>query len=84
VNQPNYNHSLPIVNASGGSSDAFRKWMATTQLGTPIIGDGSPEGVVEARQFQLYINESGTTGSLLYVKVNPDVGGDRTQGWIAV
>jgi hypothetical protein len=78
-----YNHSLPIV-TENKASDAFRLWMARTDLGTPITGSGSPEGVVEARQFSLYINETGTTGTLLYIKIQPDIAGDKKQGWVAV
>jgi hypothetical protein len=48
------------------------------------VGTGSPEGVVEARQYSLYINSAGTTGSIEYRKMLPDIGGDITQGWIAV
>jgi len=79
-----YNHSLPIVTDNKAASDPFRLWMAGVDLGTPITGSGSPEGVVQARQFQLYINTTGTTGTLLYIKMQPDIGGDRKQGWVAV
>lgn len=78
-----YNHSLPIV-TENKASDAFRLWMARTDLGTPITGSGSPEGVVEARQFSLYINETGASGTLLYIKIQPDIAGDKKQGWVAV
>ena len=77
-----YNHSLPVTDKT--ASDPFRFWMAGVDLGTPITGVGSPEGVVQARQFQLYINTTGTTGTLLYIKMQPDIGGDRKQGWVAV
>lgn len=50
----------------------------------PLIGAGSPEGVLEALQYQTYINTTGSTGSLMYVKKLTDIGGDKTQGWIAV
>jgi len=78
-----YNHSLPIVTENKAASDAFRLWMARTDLGTPITGAGSPEGLVEARQFQLYINTTGATGTLLYVKLQPDIAGNKKQGWVA-
>ena len=77
-----YNHSLPITDKP--ASDAFRLWMARTDLGTPITGSGSPEGVVEARQFSLYINSAGASGTLLYIKIQPDIAGDKKQGWVAV
>jgi hypothetical protein len=77
-----YNHSLPITDKP--ASDPFRLWMARTDLGTPLTGSGSPEGVVEARQFSLYINETGSSGTLLYIKIQPEIAGNKKQGWVAV
>lgn len=77
------NQAFPIVDHSGTMSDAFRTWTQGVDLGTPILYAGNPDGVVEARQYQLCINTTGTTGSLIYVKMLPDVGGDRRQGWVA-
>lgn len=78
------NSAFPIVDDKGFMSDSFRFWTLNTDLSNPIVGAGSPEGVVTARQYQFYINTSGTTGSLLYIKMLPDIGGDRSQGWVAV
>jgi hypothetical protein len=75
-----YNHSLPIV-TDNKASDAFRLWMARTDLGTPTTGAGSPEGVVKARQFSLYIDTTGAQGSRIYIKMLPDIGGNILQGW---
>ena len=49
-----------------------------------LEGSGSPEGVVEAKSRRLYMNTAGTAGSILYIKRDADIGGDRTQGWILV
>lgn len=49
-----------------------------------ITGSGSPEGVIEAAATRLYMNTAGVAGSILYIKRDDDVGGDRTQGWILV
>ena len=49
-----------------------------------LTGSGSPEGVVEAQPTRLYMNTAGTAGSILYIKRDSDVGGDRSQGWILV
>jgi hypothetical protein len=65
-------------------AQAFRTWTLDASLSIPIIGTGSPEGVVEARQYQLYINSAGTAGSIEYRKMLSQIGGDRTQGWILV
>jgi hypothetical protein len=78
------NQAFPIVNDDGTMSDAFRTYLLQVDLSNPVVGSGSPEGVVEARQYQFYINSTGTSGTLLYIKMLPEIGGDRSQGWVAV
>ena len=78
---PLLNAAQPIVDNTGKMSQAFRTWTLDASLSIPIIGTGSPEGVVEARQFQLYINSAGAAGAIEYRKMLSDIGGDRTQGW---
>lgn len=75
---------MPIVNNDGTMSDAFRLFTQKVSLNVALIGSGSPEGVIEARQYQVYIDSAGTTGSLLYIKRDPDISGDRSKGWVAV
>jgi hypothetical protein len=75
------NVSFPLVDQQGIATDIFRKWIIERD---PLTGTGSPEGAVIAPQFTLYIDSTGTTGSLLYIKVQPEIGGDRSQGWVAV
>lgn len=81
---PRLNVAQPIVDAKGTMEQPFRQWTQEASLGIPIIGQGSPEGVVEARQYSLYIDTTGTTGSIEYRKMLPDIGGDVKQGWIAI
>jgi hypothetical protein len=81
VKTPLLNAAQPIVDNTGKMSQAFRTWTLDASLSIPIIGTGSPEGVVEARQFQLYINSAGAAGAIEYRKMLSDIGGDRTQGW---
>lgn len=50
----------------------------------PIVGTGSPEGSVEARVPRFYVDTSGTTGTVLYVKLQNSILGDRTKGWVLV
>lgn len=77
----NLNLSFPIVDKNGMAADMFRLWIARRQ---PLTGAGSPEGVVGANLYRFYINTTGSPGSLLYIKVQSDIGGDKTQGWVAV
>ncbi len=48
-----------------------------------IIGNGSPEGVVEANQGREYMDKAGTASVIKYIKRDPDDGlGDKSIGWI--
>lgn len=78
------NASQPIVDATGAMEQPFREYMNLLSRYVPIIGTGSPEGVVEAPQFSRYIDQNGVTGSIEYLKMQPQVGGDRKQGWVLV
>ena len=78
---PLLNQSNPIVHADGTMQDVFRQWAQKAGLSIPITGAGSPEGVVEALQFSLYID---TTGNQEYRKMLPSVAGDTKQGWVAM
>jgi len=84
MSSPLLNAGQPIVDNSGKMAQAFRTWTLDASLSIPIVGTGSPEGVVAARQFQLYINSAGTAGAIEYRKMLAEIGGDRTQGWILV
>ena len=81
---PRLNAAQPIVDPDGTMAQPFRQFTQDASLSIPIVGAGSPEGVVEARQYSLYINSAGGTGSIEYRKMQPSIGGDITQGWIAV
>lgn len=81
---PRLNAAQPIVQPDGTMAQPFRQFTQDASLSIPIIGTGSPEGVVEARQYSLYIDSAGTTGSLQYRKMQPDISGDKSQGWVAV
>jgi len=54
-----------------------------TKLGI-LTGSGSPENAVEAEITQQYMDTAGVAGSILYIKRDADISGDRTRGWILV
>jgi hypothetical protein len=62
----------------------FRQFTQDASLSIPIVGTGSPEGVITARQYSLYIDSTGSAGSIEYRKMQPDIAGDVTKGWVAV
>jgi len=84
VSNPILNVAQPIIGNDGTMEQAFRQWTQDASLSIPIVGSGSPEGVVEARQYSLYLDSAGSAGSIQYRKMQPDIGGDRTRGWVAV
>ena len=84
MTSPRLNAAQPIVDSDGTMAQPFRQFTQDASLSIPIVGSGSPEGVVEARQYSLYIDSTGSSGSIEYRKMQPDIGGDVTQGWVAV
>jgi len=75
---------IPIVDPKGLMAEIFFNWMLNVTNLSVLTGIGSPEGVQEARATRLYMNLVGGAGSILWIKKFNDIGGDRTQGWIAV
>ncbi len=84
LQEPYLNAAFPIVDADGNMAKAFQDYMNVLAGNIPIVGTGSPEGVVEARQFSQYVDSTGSTGTILYIKKLTDIGGDRSMGWILV
>ena len=74
----------PIVLKNGTMDREFLDWTLEAAKWFPILGTGSPEGVVQAAQYSLYIDTNGTTGAIEYRKMQAEIGGDKTLGWVAV
>ena len=81
---PRLNVGQPIVQDDGTMSQAFRQFTQDASLSIPIVGTGSPEGVIEAAQYSLYLDSSGGASAIQYRKMQPQIGGDRTKGWVLV
>jgi hypothetical protein len=81
---PRLNVAQPIVQDDGTMSQAFRQFTQDASLSIPIVGAGSPEGVIEAAQYSLYLDSSGGASAIQYRKMQPEIGGDRTKGWVLV
>lgn len=78
------NLALPIVSKNGFAFEPLKQLLIKLCLHSPLSGTGSPEGVVEAPILTFYMDDTGTAGSILYVKRDSDISGDRSQGWILV
>jgi hypothetical protein len=62
----------------------MRNWTKNITEQSVIVGEGSPEGVVQAVLTAQYMDSLGSTGSILYIKLVNDIMGDTTKGWILV
>ena len=78
------NPSRSPLRADNSLEPAFQLWAQSLTNRALIVGAGSPEGVIEASQGALYMDDAGTAGAILYVKRDADVTGDKTQGWVLV
>ena len=78
------NSAQPITEPDGTITQVFRSWSLQVSNSLPIIGIGSPEGVVTAPQYSLYIDETVPLTPVQYRKMLPEVTGDRSKGWAAL
>lgn len=74
----------PIVDENGKMTQVMRTQAAQVTEESLIIGSGSPEGVEEGNQGRRFMDEAGLAGSIYFIKQVSDVGGDATQGWVAI
>lgn len=84
MNLPFLSANRPIVDQSGSMVPATRAFMNALARFSILEGTGSPEGVVEALAPRLYMDTAGTAESILYIKRDDSVGGDKKKGWIMV
>ena len=78
----------PIVESDGSLTLQSRTFFRAIINQALIVGTGSPEAIVEANQGAIYMDDTGTTGNILYIKRDNDDGigpiPDKTKGWILV
>ena len=72
--------TLPVVDKNGQMVQAFRTWVQQVTDLSILSGAGSPEGAVVAQPTRLYMDTTGSTGSILWIK---QTGSDNT-GWVLV
>ena len=58
----------------------FRSWAQLVSRLSILEGEGSPEGIFKARPTRLYMDITGTTGNILYIKQS----GTEKTGWVLV
>ena len=81
-NPPNSNNS--IVDSNGRMNQAFRTWAQSVTRESTIVGSGSPEGAIEASLYREYVDSTGSTGSIKYIKMLSNIGGDTSKGWVLI
>ncbi len=82
--QQKLNRAQPIVLHDGTMEQFFSSWALLVSNNLPIVGTGTPEGVVEAPQYTLFIDEAVPLTPVQYRKMLAEIGGDRSKGWAVV
>lgn len=78
------NSGNPIIDSDGKMEQAFRFWSNRVSDDLTLIGTGNPDGVLDAPQYSLYVDETVPLIPVQYRKMLPEVGGDTKQGWAAL
>lgn len=78
------NIDRPIVDGDGSLTIQSRTFFRQLIDRALIIGTGSPEGVVPAEIGSSYMDDSGAAGSIMYLKRDDNITGDKSKGWILV
>lgn len=73
-----------VVDEEGRPNQNLQLFSEQTAALELVVGSGSPEGVIEARQKKLYMDTGGGPGTILYIKLLNDIGGNRKLGWSLV
>ena len=82
---PTITLTRPLVDKSGIATQDLRSWLVSAGIQLTITGTGSPEGVIEAEVLSEYMDDTGTAGSIKYIKRDIDNGsGDKRFGWILI
>lgn len=79
---PRLNPAQPIVRDDRTMELPFWSFLIEVDKQIPLVGSGSPEGAVIAPYLSQYLDTSGGEGLVSYRKMLPDIGGDKSQGWI--
>jgi len=75
------NVAQPIVEDDGTMGQSFTEWTILVSDNLRIVGTGTPEGVIEAPQYSMFIDEAVPLIPVMYLKMLPSIGGDITKGW---
>ncbi|MCK5616865.1 hypothetical protein KAR91_84165 [Candidatus Pacearchaeota archaeon] len=71
-----------IVDSLGKITQTFRTWTNAVTRESVIVGEGSPEGIISASLHREYVDANGVTGTIKYIKMSSEIGGDTKKGWV--
>lgn len=72
----------PLVDDKQQPTLRTSEWINLINLVPPILGTGSPEGVIEAEISQWFLDTSADIVSpFLYIKQLEAISGDKSTGW---
>jgi len=83
-NQSKLSFANPIVNSDGTATQHFQRFLLQLSQGIEIVSSGTPESIIEAPQYTKYIDEAIPSVPVLYIKILPDIAGDRKKGWVSI
>jgi len=79
---PKIDFTQPLHDESGYASLQLQEFLNEVSMLIPQRGEGSPEGIVDSPLWTEYIDTTGTTGSIRYIKMTSSVDGDTKKGWV--
>jgi hypothetical protein len=82
--QPRLLAADAIVEENATMTQVFRTFTQQVSQAVVIVGLDDPEGVLEAPQYSRYIDETDPLIPVQYLKMLPDIAGERTEGWVLV
>lgn len=74
----------PVIDANKAPTQQYRGFFNELGKLDILTGSGTPEGNQIAEVGRLYMDTSGTAGSILYIKRDNDIAGDTSKGWILI
>ena len=72
----------PIINENGTMTLSLQEWQRLVTKQLPYNGNGTPETFIEAEQYSHYYDDTGGVGTIHYIKMLDNIGGDKSKGWV--
>lgn len=80
-NQSKLSFANPLVTPDGTATQHFQRFLLQLSQTIQIVSSGTPEAIIEAPQYTVYVDEAIPSAPVVYIKMLPDIGGDKKKGW---